>query len=369
MSFHLKILWISHRDIRNPLAGGAERVIHEVGKRLVANGHDFCLFTGGWQSCKPYDEIDGIVIHRFGDRVLPHLVLPVFLHERKDADVIVDDLAHAAPWFSPLFTSTPGTAFFRHLHARTLRGQTSIFLAYLLTKLEEKYALIYRNWPFVTESRSSETDLRKLGVKPSSITRIPSGVDADYFVIGKKSPEPQLIYFGGMRPYKRPEHALYSFYLLFRKGFRGRLVMVGDGPSLPTLKELTARLSLNGSVSFEGRLGRDALAQVVSRSWVNVHCSLSEGWCLSAMEAAAAGVPTAAYAVAGITESVQDGRTGILVKSGDVYALAKAVETLLRSQNDWPEKCRARAKEYSWEATVEKWETHLRNVALSRDRS
>ena len=31
----MKILWFAHRDIKHPSAGGAERTIYEVGRRLA----------------------------------------------------------------------------------------------------------------------------------------------------------------------------------------------------------------------------------------------------------------------------------------------------------------------------------------------
>ena len=34
----MKILWLAHRDPLNPRAGGAERIIYEVGRRLVVKG-------------------------------------------------------------------------------------------------------------------------------------------------------------------------------------------------------------------------------------------------------------------------------------------------------------------------------------------
>ncbi len=50
-----------------------------------------------------------------------------------------------------------------------------------------------------------------------------------------------------------------------------------------------------------------------------------EGFGMVAIEAAAFGVPTIAYATGGIIESVGDGKSGTLVPSGDATAFASAV--------------------------------------------
>ena len=57
--------------------------------------------------------------------------------------------------------------------------------------------------------------------------------------------------------------------------------------------------------------------------------SLAEPFGTVAAEAAAAGVPVVASEVGGLSEVVLDGETGLLVKGGDVQALARAVAGLL----------------------------------------
>jgi glycosyltransferase involved in cell wall biosynthesis len=139
--------------------------------------------------------------------------------------------------------------------------------------------------------------------------------------------------------------------------------MVGDGPMLPNLKTLAKTLNLDKHVTFPGHLEPDRLAERVCQSWANIHCSQSEGWCFSAMEACAGGTPTAAYSVPGLTESVQNGTTGILVRDGDLAALSLAIEKLSEDSNSWTTKCRSNAELFSWETTSDKWETHLRKVS------
>ncbi|MEM0136210.1 MAG: glycosyltransferase family 1 protein, partial [Thermoplasmatales archaeon] len=97
----MKILWVAHRDPLNPRAGGAEKIILEVGKRLVNNGYHITVLAGGWSKCKKYECLEGIQIYRYGFRVLPHLILPLFLIKRH-FDIVIADLGHAVPWISPV---------------------------------------------------------------------------------------------------------------------------------------------------------------------------------------------------------------------------------------------------------------------------
>lgn len=155
----MKILWMNHSCMSNPRAGGAEKTIMEVRKYLISKGHEVDLITaGGWNGAKRHEIVDGIRIHRYGYRVTPHFAHPVCLRYHKETDVVIDDLAHAVPWFSPWLTRKPGIALFRHLHARTLYGQTSLTLAKILSFLERKYPWIYQKWPFVTHSVKGARD-------------------------------------------------------------------------------------------------------------------------------------------------------------------------------------------------------------------
>lgn len=350
---------MNHRCIRNPRTGGAERTIFEVGKRLVDRGHEIDLLTGSWRDAPRHETIDGIRIHRYGNRILPHLVQPFYIRYHRDADVIIDDMAHAAPWFSPWFSKKPGVVFFRHLHARTLKGQVSPYLAPMLSFLERHYSFIYQSWPFITESSSSERDLNSLGVDLRRINRIPPGVDIDKFRPGAKTATPSMVYFAGMRPYKRPEHALIALRLLRNRGHRVHLTMIGEGPSLHVLKQLSSELGLKGDVTFAGKLSDERLSNIVSSSWVNLHCSISEGWGYSILESAAAGTPTVAYRVPGVSETVKDGSTGTLVVDGDVAGLSRAIEDIFNMGGIFSNDARRYAVKYSWKATADKWEKLL----------
>ena len=344
----------------SPRAGGAEKTILEVGKYLSSKGHEIDLLTGGWEGASRHETIEGIHVHRYGNRLAPHVAHPAYLRYHREADIVIDDLAHAAPWFSPFLTTKPGLALFRHLHARTLRGQTSFPLDRILTLLERKYSWIYRKWPFVTHSIKGANDLIQLGVDNDKITVIPPGVDTSFFKVGKKTETPLIVYFGGMRPYKRPEHAIMALKLIQSRGIDANLAMVGEGPSQPFLKALAADMHIQDSVRFTGRLSDEELRQLVSESWVNVHCSLSEGWSISVMEAAASGVPTVAYRVPGISESVKDGVTGTLVDDGDLTSLSRSLEdSILASESSVAFRCREHALSYSWESVSKSWEKRL----------
>ncbi len=363
----MKILWFSHRDIKHPKAGGAERTIFEVGKRLAARGHQFNNISVQWKGSPIEDEIEGVHIIRLKNNVIAHFQTPILLRQF-DYDVVIDDLGHAVPWFSEYFSKKNGVVFFRHLHARSLKGQVSLPLRIIITDLEKMYPLIYRKWIFITESNSSIEDLSNLGINKERIFKIPPGVDTNFFRPGKKTDFPSIIYFGGMRDYKRPWDSIYAFKEVLKKYREARLYIVGTGPSLGRVRNLAKSMNLLENISFMGRLSNEDLASLISSSWINIHCSVTEGFGLSIIESSASGTPTVAYSVPGVSETIEDGKNGILVRDGDPKELSFGLMKIIESYpGKWIESSREVALKYSWENTVQRWERLLLNISGSNE--
>jgi phosphatidylinositol alpha-1,6-mannosyltransferase len=72
-----------------------------------------------------------------------------------------------------------------------------------------------------------------------------------------------------------------------------------------------------------------------------------EGFGMVAIEAAAHGLPTVAYATGGVVDAVSEGLSGLLVKPGDSAGFTAAVDQLLRSPLPAGEEQRF-AQEFAW---------------------
>ena len=357
----MRVLWVSHRDIKHQRAGGAEKAIYEIGRRLASNGHSVTWYSVMDDRRVPEDIISNIKIKRHPNNVMAHVSLPLVLRREKP-DVVVDDLGHAVPWGSEAF-HVKGTVSFWHLHRRSLAGQVSMPKRILLSGLEALYPLIYRKFPFVTESESSKNDLVKLGIDESRVRVIPLGLNSEDFLNVPKSKSPTLVYFGGLRNYKRPWLSVNVLEEVVKKYPDSRLYVVGSGPSLERVKRRVIEKDLSRSVIFTGRLSERDLKQLVGSSWVNLHFSVTEGFGLSIIEASATGTPTVAFSVPGVSEAIVEERNGMLVKDGDISEFTKVVTGII---NSYPDNLRssavAVAKRYWWDNTAKQWEKHLENI-------
>ena len=357
----MKILWLAHRDPLNPRAGGAERIIFEVGKRLAKGGNEVSILAGGWKNCKRMESLNGIHIMRFGYRFGPHLALPILLI-RNSYDVIIADLGHAVPWISPVLLRRKTIVSFLHLHARSLPGQVGKVLSNIITAIEKLYFIIYHKQLFVTISTTSYNDLLRLGIKRNKITVINPGVNNELFKPSVKTEYPSMVYFGGMRPYKRPEESLYILKEIKKKIQNVKLTIIGEGISKSKMERLALELNIMDSVVFTGKISYEMISRLVSCAWLNIHSSITEGWGISITEAASSGTPTVAYEVPGVVDSIEDGKNGLKVKDGDRESFVKAVLSILTNPEKWWSSSVEVAQKYSWDKTTELWDSLIRNV-------
>lgn len=92
---------------------------------------------------------------------------------------------------------------------------------------------------------------------------------------------------------------------------------------------------------------REELAKIYSMSDVFLSTSVTDNLPTTIIEAAACGTPTVAFNVGGISDIIEDGRTGKLIENFDVEAYADSLVWLMNADNEHiREACRRRMEEY-----------------------
>jgi len=108
------------------------------------------------------------------------------------------------------------------------------------------------------------------------------------------------------------------------------LQLAGEGSERAELVRLAGELGLMDRIEFLGELPPDAMPAFLVNADLFVLPSFSEGRSNALLEAMAAGLPVVASAIDGVTELVEDGRTGRMFPPGDEHALAAALQALLK---------------------------------------
>lgn len=130
-----------------------------------------------------------------------------------------------------------------------------------------------------------------------------------------------VLYAGRVSPEKRIEPLLHACGALASLAVRDlRLVIVGDGPSVSSLKALAARVA-PGRVHFAGSLTvRTQLATVYASADVFVHTNDREPFGIAPLEAMAAGVPVVVPDSGGVLSYAHDGNARLVPATAGGFA-------------------------------------------------
>lgn len=178
---------------------------------------------------------------------------------------------------------------------------------------------------------------------------IPNGVDlAAFHPAGEKSPEPSVLFVGTLEGRKRGRLLLDAFLREIRPRHPSATLTLVSPPG-PAAEGVTYRTGISVA----------ELAELYRRSWVYASPSAYEGFGLPYLEAMASGTPVVATPNPGSREVLEDGRHGLLVEDA---GLGAAVLRLLEdgaARREWAERGLARAREYSLETMVDRYEELL----------
>lgn len=184
----------------------------------------------------------------------------------------------------------------------------------------------------VAISRTIENLLIDAGVDADKIRLIHSGIDAERFSGAMKDYAPGRIPVIGclavLEERKGLRYLIGAAAILKKRGVALKIHIGGDGGLRSELEESVKRHGMESEVRFLGFV-TDAVA-FLAASDIFVVPSLYEGLGVAALEAMAAAKPVIASRVGGLTESVVDGQTGLLVPAADSDALAAAIEKLVK---------------------------------------
>src|SRR3989344_1673686 len=168
-------------------------------------------------------------------------------------------------------------------------------------------------------------------IKPSlQVELIPNGVDPKMFArefsygdmaglenkLGIKADDKVIISSSRLVPKNGIDLLIEAIYILATSDKRQvtsnyKLLLVGDGPLLVSLKFKVKSLNLESKVIFTGAVNNLELPLYLKISDVFVRPSRSEGLGISFLEAMAAGIPIIATKIGGIPDFLEDRKTGL----------------------------------------------------------
>jgi len=265
---------------------------------------------------RPRPGVDPILIVRLARWLRAHRVDLVHTHNRMA-------LIYGAP-----AGRLAGAAVVHTKHGNNPRGGTRLVAGNLAGRLVHAFVAVSEETAAFARRRR-EVDERRLSVitngielgrfhpEPAARERVRRelGIDAGAWVIGT---------VGRIAAEKNHARLLRAVAPLL--GPKTRLIVAGDGPLLPSLKELAASLESSGFTHLLG-VRRD-VPDVLNALDVFAMSSDTEGLPLVVLEAMATGLPVVSTSVGGIPNVIDEGKTGFLVPVDDEAALRARVAEL-----------------------------------------
>lgn len=332
--------------------GGADKRYHEIAKYLVAQGHEVHVFTLRWWGDEKSIVRDGMRLHGVCDP------MPLYVKGRRSIrEAIV--FAMALPWslmrhrfdviecnVNPFLHCFPirviswiyrtklvfglwecwGNYWFDYLGPRGIMGW-----------LMERLAIMLPN-KIIVESQSNKDILVSWGVNPGKISRIPSGVHFSMIQdVPKADGKLDLIVVGRMIRAKGAHTFLNALPKVIEQNSSLRVGIVGDGPEMENLRQISSNLGLDSYIEFYGFVPeeKDVIALMKTAKIFVYPAAMEGGWALTAIEANASGLPTIGVEKGdlGITEAVIEGFNGVLIPEENADLLAEKINEVLKDDN------------------------------------
>ena len=324
-----RVHMLAWRDLDDPEAGGSELHADKVAAAWAAAGVDVSMRTAHAPGHLPSATRNGYSVIRKAGRymVFPRSAISGALGHGGPWDGLVE-IWNGMPFFSPAWAPCPRVVFLHHVHGEMWRMVLKPPLSRVGETLESTIAPpVYRRSRVLTLSESSRHEIiEMLGLPPANISVIPPGIDERYTPLGERSPHPFVVAVGRLVPVKRFDVLIDALVRLRREQPTLEAVIVGEGYERPALETQIKAAGATSWLRLPGRVDDDELLELYQRAWVLTSASAREGWGMTITEAAACGTPSVVSNIAGHTDSVADGFSGLLVEPRELAgALGKVI--------------------------------------------
>jgi glycosyltransferase involved in cell wall biosynthesis len=351
-----RVHFVAWRDLDDPEAGGSELHAHRIASLWADAGIDVTFRTSGVEGAPKALTRDGYRVRRKSGRygVFPGAAWEGIRMGHRPGDALVE-IWNGMPFFSPLWYRGPRMVFLHHVHAEMWGMVLPPRLAWLGNMVEHSVAPhVYKGSRIVTLSESSRGEIiERLGLSPEKISVVPPGIDERFSPEGTRSATPLVVAVGRLVPVKRFDLLMRSLATVKERVPALRAVIVGEGYDRDDLEQLRAELGADDWLELPGRVDEGELIEWYRRAWVVASSSLREGWGMTLTEAAACGTPAVATAIAGHTDAVLHGESGLLVAQPE--DIAQALEQVITDEvlrNRLARGALARARWFTWSATA-----------------
>lgn len=348
----MRILWFTWKDSSHPESGGAEVINEKLAAAAALQGHEVVFIVGGYVGSVRNEVRGGYRIIRVGTRW--SVYFRAYQEYKRSwqgwADVVIEEI-NTIPFMTPWYVKEKRVLLFYQLCREIWFYQLFFPLNFVGFFIEPIYLWLLSKNTVLTESQSTKRDLKRFGFDEKSVHIFPIALEEHYLRGARPASLAGIqivLSLGAIRPMKRTIHQIQAFERAVDSGFPGCLIVAGQ--PIGSYGEKVRRYCLSSrwreKIHFTGAVSSQKKMELYQASDLILVTSVKEGWGLIVTEAGSQGTPAAVYDVDGLRDSVQNGKTGLIVPNGNIEALSKAILRLHRDERLFTS-MRARAVQYA----------------------
>ena len=314
------------------VVGGIARVVHDLSKRLIKDGHEVTVVTYKEGDVPYYEDDKGVQVYRVDNYMInPNNFIDWIMQLNfnlvsKANELIAKegkfDVIHAHDWLVayaakslknsydiPIVATIHATEAGRNagIHDETQRyiNDTEWMLTY-----EANEVIVNSNYMKCELQRNFGLPFEKINVVPNGVNlTMYSGIERDYdFRRNFAADNEKIILYAGRLVYEKGvQHLIAAMPKILSNYHDAKLVIVGKGGMYDELKSQVDYLGLGNKVYFTGQMPHKSLCKLYKCADIAVFPSTYEPFGIVALEGMLAGNPIVVSDIGGLDEIVQHG--------------------------------------------------------------
>ena len=336
------------------IVGGIARVVHDLSKRLIKDGHEVTVITYRDGNVPEYENDKGVEVYRVDNYMIhPNNFIDWIMQLNfnmiaKATEVINKEggfnVIHAHDWLVTYAAKSLKQSFnlpmVATIHATEAGRNSGIHDDTQRYINDTEWLLTYEATEVIVNSNYMKGHVQGLfGLPFDKISVIPNGInlnnftgiDRDYDFRRRFAMDNEkiILYVGRLVYEKGVQHLISAMPKILENYHDSKLVIAGKGGMIDELKSQVESMGLSNKVYFTGYLNQKEVQKMYKCADVAVFPSTYEPFGIVALEAMLAGIPTVVSDIGGLNEIVEHGVNGMKSYTGNPNSIADSVLSLL----------------------------------------
>ena len=336
------------------VVGGISRVVHDLSKVLLKDGHDVTVITYKDGDAPYFEDDKGVKVYRVDNYMInPNnfidwIMQLNFAMIAKANELIAKegnfDVIHAHDWLVANAAKTLKNSYnipiVSTIHATEAGRNSGIHDETQRYINDTEWMLTYESSEVIVNSNYMKNELQRLfGLPYEKINVIPNGVNMNLFNNIEKDynfrrrfamDNEKIILFMGRLVYEKGIQNLIAAMPKILEGYHdSKLVICGKGGMLEELKEQVNKMGISNKVYFAGYMNGKDVQKMYKVADISVFPSTYEPFGIVALEAMLSGNPVVVSDIGGLNEIVEHRVNGMKSYCGNPNSLADSILELL----------------------------------------